>query len=326
MSIKNRPVRWGIIGPGRIAHRFAQDLSTIPDADLHAVASRDKTRAEAFASQYGGTTSYDNYEALADDPLVDAVYIATPHAYHRDHSILCLNRKKAVLCEKPFAMNLGEVQEMIGTAKSNQTLLMEALWTYFLPHYRKVLELLNEGTIGNIHSVEADFGFRPEWDPGSRVFKKELGGGSLLDIGIYPIFLALTALGMPRDLEATGTLFENGVDSSCTMQFGYKTGAHARLFSTFLEKTPTAAVITGDKGRLTIHPKFHAPTTITIEKYGRTNTFDFDVNTNGYSYEIIHFNRLLRQGRTESDIMTFKTSEQLISLLDAVREQIGLNY
>ena len=326
MSIMNRPVRWGIIGPGRIAHRFAQDLSTIPDADLYAVASRDKARAEAFASQYGATTWYNSYEALAGDPLVDAVYIATPHAYHHENSMLCLNRKKAVLCEKPFAMNLGEVQEMIEAAISNQTLLMEALWTFFLPHYRKVLDLLNEGAIGSIHSVEADFGFRPAWDPGSRVFKKELGGGSLLDIGIYPVFLALTTLGMPDNLKATGTFFENGVDSSCTMRFSYGTGVQAMLFSTFLEQTPTAAVITGDKGRLTIHPKFHAPTSFTLENDGRSETFDSDVKTNGYSYEIIHFNSLLRQGRTESDIMTFKTSEQLITLLDDVREQIGLVY
>jgi predicted dehydrogenase len=326
MSIKNRPVRWGIIGPGRIAHRFAQDLSTIPDADLQAVASRDKTRAEAFALQYGATTTYYNYEALADDPRVDAVYIATPHVYHQKHSVLCLNRNKAVLCEKPFAMNLGEVQEMIETARSNRTLLMEALWTFFLPHYRKVLDLLNEGTIGNIHSLVADFGFRPEWDPGSRVFSKELGGGSLLDIGIYPIFLALTTLGMPDVLKASATFFDNGTDSSCTMQFGYLNGAKATLNCSFLEQTPTAAVFTGEKGSLTIHPKFHAPTSFTIEKYGRTNTFDFDVKTNGYSYEIIHFNRLLRQGRTESDIMTYKSSEQLITLLDAVREQVGLIY
>lgn len=326
MTIQNRPVRWGIIGPGRIAHRFAQDLNTIPDADLHAVASRDKARAEVFASQYGATTSYDSYEALADDPLVDAVYIATPHAYHHDHSILCLNHKKAVLCEKPFAMNLGEVQEMIETARSNQTLLMEALWTFFLPHYRKVLELLNDEVIGDIRSIDADFGFVAEWDPGSRVFMKELGGGSLLDIGIYPIFLALTTLGMPDQLEADATFFKNGVDSSCTMQFGYKTDKRARLFCTFLEQTQTAAVITGEKGRLTFHPKFHAPTSFTIEKDGRSEVFDFDVKTNGYSYEIIHFNSLLRQGRTESDVMTFKTSEQLITLLDAVREKIGLNY
>ncbi|MFU8860059.1 MAG: Gfo/Idh/MocA family protein [Cyclonatronaceae bacterium] len=326
MSIQNRPVRWGIIGPGRIAHRFAQDLSTIPDAALHAVASRDKARAETFASQYGATTTYNSYEDLADDPKVDAVYIATPHSYHHQHSILCLNRKKAVLCEKPFAMNLGEVQEMEETAKLNQTLLMEALWTFFLPHYRKVLDLLNEGAIGSILSVEADFGFKPEWDPGSRVFKKELGGGSLLDIGIYPIFLALTTIGMPDDLEATGTFFRNGVDSSCTMRFGYKSGAEARLYCSFLEQTPTAAVITGDRGKLTIHPKFHAPTSFTLENNSRSETFDFDVKTNGYSYEIIHFNHLIRRGHTESDIMTFNKSKQLITLLDAVREQVGLVY
>jgi predicted dehydrogenase len=326
MTNFNRPIRWGIIGPGRIAHRFAQDLATIPDADLHAVASRNKARAEAFASQYGATTSYNSYEALADDPRVDAVYIATPHAYHHEHSILCLNHRKAVLCEKPFAMNLGEVQEMIETARKNKTLLMEALWTFFLPHYRRILDLIRDGAIGNIRSLEADFGFRPDWDPGSRVFKKELGGGSLLDIGIYPIFLALTTLGMPDKIWADATFFENGVDSSCTMRFDYTSGSQARLFSTFSEPTPTAAVITGDAGTLTIHPKFHAPSSFTLENDGHSETFRFDVKTNGYSYEIIHFNRLLREGRTESDVMTFETSRHLISLLDAIRSRIGLKY
>jgi predicted dehydrogenase len=324
--MSKRKIRWGMIGLGKIAHRFAQDIRKVPNAELYAVSSREYKKARAFALQYDAITTYDNFQSLVEDPQVDAVYIATPHAYHREHTLLCLNHKKAVLCEKPFAINGDEVAEMIETARSGNVLLMEAMWTYFLPHYQKVLNVLNEGVIGNIVSIKADFGFKPVYDPESRVFKKELGGGSLLDIGIYPIFFALTVLGMPEHIEADATFFENGVDSSCKMIFSYNNNVKARLECTFLEKTQNEGIITGDKGILHIHPKFHAPTSFSIVKDGKTETYDFEVSTEGFSYEIEHFSSLLQDGKTESTIMTFNTSEQLITLMDEVRKRIGLVY
>lgn len=326
MMDSNKKVRWGIIGLGKIAHKFAEDIQKVPNAELLAVASRSKAKADAFAKLYNAERAYDNYQLLADDPQVDAVYIATPHAFHKEDTLLCLNLKKAVLCEKPFAMNSMQVKEMIEAAKASETLLMEALWTMFLPHYQMVLKLIKEGAIGNITGLEADFGFKPHYDPESRIIKKELGGGSLLDIGIYPIFLALSVLGMPDDIEASATFFDTGADSSCNMLFNYGNHVKAHLRSSFLEQTPTSATIFGDQGKMSIHPKFHAPSSFSIEKEGKIQKHDFEVSTNGYSFEIEHFSNLLLDGKTESPLMTFRTSEQLIQLLDTVRERIGLVY
>lgn len=319
-------VQWGIIGPGKIAHKFAEDLKKVPNAELHAVASRDKARAKIFASEYHAVKAYESYHLLADDPQVDAVYIATPHAFHKALTILCLNRKKAVLCEKPFAMNSKQAQEMIEAAKASNTLLMEAMWTMFLPHFQKVLSLIKDGAIGNISGLEADFGFKAHYDPESRLIKKQLGGGSLLDIGIYPVFLALSVLGMPGNIVANATFFESGADSSCNMLFSYGDHVKARLHSSFLEQTSNSATIFGEQGKLTIHPMFHAPASFSIEKNGKIQRFALEIETHGYNYEIEHFNNLLLNGKTESPLMTFRTSEQLIKLLDEVRSKIGLTY
>ncbi len=326
MSNKTKRVRWGIIGPGMIAHRFAEDIQSVPNAQLLAVASRSKDKARVFAQKYNIDSAYDDYRLLADDPRIDAVYIATPHSFHMDHALLCLNRKKAVLCEKPFAMNSEQVKQMILAAKANDTLLMEAMWTMFLPHYQMVLKLINEGAIGRITGLEADFGFIARYDLESRLINKELGGGSLLDIGIYPVFLALSVLGMPDQIEASARFFDNGADSSCNMLFDYDNNVKARLRCSLLEQTPIAATISGEHGKLMIHPKFLAPTSFTIEKAGNTQSYDFEVLSHGYSFEIEHFSDLFLMGKTESPAMTFRTSEQLIQLMDHVRARIGLEY
>lgn len=319
-------IRWGIIGLGKIANKFAQDLRTVNGAKLYAVASRSLEKAESFAKQYNSSFAYDSYEELAKNPNIDAVYIATPHTFHKEHTILCLQHEKAVLCEKPFAMNLQEVEEMISVAKANNVLLMEALWTYFLPHYQFALKELQSKKFGSITKLEADFGFQPNIDMTSRVFKKSLGGGSLLDIGIYPIFTALTTLGVPIDVEAKASFFENGVDSSCTMIFNYDQGVKAFLKSTLLEKTPTEAIFYCEKGIIKINSRFQEPSTVSIIFKGKEDLFDFGYTTNGYSFEIIHFNDLLRAKKTESDIASFDFSRALISMLDEVRYLIGLHY
>jgi len=324
--LKPKVIRWGIIGLGKIAHKFAQDLLKDEYSQLYAVASRNQDKADQFAETYNSIKSYDSYENLARDVKIDAVYIATPHSFHNEHSILCLNHKKAVLCEKPFAIDSNQVEEMIATAKANNTLLMEAMWTYFLPHYRFAIQHINDETFGKLIKVKADFGFKPELDMSSRVFKKSLGGGSLLDIGIYPIFAALSTLGKPIHIESKSTFFENGVDSSCLMLFSYDNGVEAHLKSSFLEQTPTEAIFYCEQGTIKINSRFHGPTNVTLISEEKEETFNFDYHTNGYYYELLHFNDLIRQQKTESDIMTFDFSRQLISLLDTVRFQIGLNY
>nr|WP_321227822.1 Gfo/Idh/MocA family oxidoreductase [uncultured Psychroserpens sp.] len=319
-------INWGIIGLGNIANKFAHDLLKVENATLYAVASRNLNKASEFAKNYNIAHAYGNYQALVEDPNIDAVYIATPHAFHNEHTILCLNHKKAVLCEKPFAMNLGEVEEMIATSKANNTLLMEAMWTYFLPHYQFALQHIKDETFGKIVKIEADFGFKPEIDMTSRVFDKSLGGGSLLDIGIYPIFAALSTLGEPIHIESKATFFDNDVDSSCLMLFSYNNGVEAHLKSTLLEKTPTEAIFYCERGTIKINSRFHGPSSVTLISEEKEETIDFDVTTNGYYYEALHFNQLLRDGKKESDVMTFDLSRKLIKLLDTVRLQIGLKY
>lgn len=325
-SLKHRKIRWGIIGLGNIANKFAADLLTVDDAQLYAVASRTQEKADTFATKYNATKSCGSYKSLVNDTHIDAIYIATPHSHHKENTLLCLEKGIAVLCEKPFAMNSEEVGIMIVKAKENNILLMEALCTYFLPHYRYILNLLNKKEYGNIIKLEADFGFKPTFDINSRVFKKSLGGGSLLDIGIYPIFAALSTLEEPNSIQASATFFENGVDSSCSMVFNYKNDVKAILKSTFLQTTPTEAVFYCENGIIKINGKFSGPSTVTLIADDIEETIDFDYKTKGYDYEIIHFNKLLRQRKTESDVMSFNFSKKLMQTIDKIRQNIGLEY
>lgn len=321
-----KTIKWGIIGLGTIANKFATDLLTIPDAELYAVASRDQEKADYFADKYNARKAYNSYQALANDPEIDAVYIATPHALHKENALMCLEKGIAVLGEKPFAMNAVEVEEMIAKAKEKNVLLMEALWTYFLPHYQFVLKELKNKTYGEILKIEADFGFQRPYNTKARLFNKAMGGGSLLDIGIYPIFATLSTLGLPEHIEASATFFENGTDSTCNMTFGYENNVKAYLKSSLVEVLPTEAIFYCEKGTLKINTMFHMPTTVTIIANGTEETLDFGYNTIGYNFETIHFNQLLRGGKTESDIMTYEFSRNLIKTLDEVRKIIKLEY
>ena len=326
MEKQPKHIRWGIIGLGSIAHKFAKDLMTVEGCELYAVASRSQEKADAFASEYNAQKAYDTYEALSNDSQVDAVYIATPHSLHKENTIMCLKKGIAVLCEKPFAMNSEEVSEMITVAKQHNVLLMEALWTYFLPHYKYVLNLLKDKPYGNILSLEANFGFYREFNNDARLFKKSLGGGSLLDIGIYPIFAALTILGIPQKIEAQATFFKNGADSTCKMNFHYANNVTAKLESSLLEDLSTDAIIHFEKGTLRMNTEFHTPTSITVLVDGKEETKNFKSDTFGYNFETAHFNQLLRDSKKESDVMTFEFSELLIKTLDDVRKKIGLEY
>ncbi|WP_179334605.1 Gfo/Idh/MocA family protein [Winogradskyella costae] len=322
----NKTINWGIIGAGKIASKFATDLSTVPNTTLYAIASRNLEKSKLFGQKYTSTTAYGSYDELVLDPNIDAIYIATPHSFHKAHTILCLNHNKAVLCEKPFAMNLEEVEEMIQLSKEKNTLLMEALWTIFLPHYQYTLDLLKNKHFGNIIKLEADFGFYPKYDETSRVFDKSVGGGSLLDIGIYPVFAALSILGKPNTIEAKAQFFDSGADSECDITFLYDE-TKAYLKSTLLEKTNTEALIHCENGTIKINGRFHEPSSVAlIDNEGRSILKEFNTKTIGYSHEISHFNQLIRDGKTESDIMTFEKSKLLISTLDKIRTLIGLEY
>ncbi|NCO62528.1 MAG: Gfo/Idh/MocA family oxidoreductase [Flavobacteriales bacterium] len=325
-QLQHNTIRWGIMGLGNIAHKFAQDLITIEGAQLHAVASRSEEKANEFALTYNALKVYSCYEDLVNDKNIDAIYIATPHALHHDNTLLCLNHGKAVLCEKPFAMNHSEVENMITKSKEKNVLLMEALWTRFLPHYQFVINQLHNKTYGNVLNMEASFGFFRAFNNDSRLFNKSLGGGSLLDIGIYPIFAALSTLGNPKSIEAKATFFDNGADASCDMIFTYDHNVKAYLKSSLLEDLPTEAIFYCERATIKINKQFHCPSTVSILVNNKEEHFDFNYKSIGYQYEVLHFNELLRHGKTESQLMSFQFSQDLISTLDAVRKLIKLNY
>ncbi|OIN57670.1 Gfo/Idh/MocA family protein [Arsenicibacter rosenii] len=319
--------RWGILGPGRIAHKFAQDLLMVPDAELYAVASSDQARAEAFAAQYGARYAFDSYEALLTCDEVDVVYIATPHVQHYANTMMLLGGNKAVLCEKPFAMNGRQVGEMVALARSRQVFLMEALWSRFMPAILKAKALIDEGAIGKVQLLKADFGFRATFDPEGRLFNKALGGGSLLDIGIYPLFLSYLLLGIPESIKAAANIGSTGVDEQCGMALTYAGGKMALLDSTIMAKTDCIGLIYGEKGMIRIHGRFHESMAVSLELDGQEpERFDFNRKTHGYDYEIQHVGDCLAQGLTESRMWSLEDSENLMGLLDAIRQETGIVY
>lgn len=324
--MESKIINWGIIGAGKIAAKFATDLNTVPNSNLYAIASRNIEKAKVFAQEFNAYVAFGSYEELALDPNIDAIYVATPHSFHKAHTILCLNQHKPVLCEKPFAMNLKEVEDMIQLSKQNKTLLMEAMWTIFLPHYQYTQELIKNKHYGEVLKLEADFGFHPVYDETSRVFDKSVGGGSLLDIGIYPVFAALSTLGKPNTIDAKAEFFASGGDSECEIIFHYD-NAKAFLKSTLLEETKTEAIFHCENGTIKIKGRFHEPSSVVlIDRHGNTETKTFNYKTIGFSYEIAHFNQLIRDHKTESHIMSFEKSRQLISTLDDIRKLIDLVY
>ncbi len=323
----SKKVRWGILGLGNIAGKFAEDLLLIKDAVLQGVASRDAIKAEIFAENFKARNVYDNYEALTQDPEIDIIYIATPHVFHFEHTMRCLRAGKAVLCEKPFAMNGVEVKTMLEEANHRKLFLMEAMWTRFIPGTEKVLEIIAEGAIGTIDFIKADFGFKGDGNLESRVYNKSLGAGSILDIGIYPIYLSLLLQGVPDAIRAIGNFTETGVDASCTMLFIYANGSNTFLESTILADTPIEALIFGSKGSLQMHSRFHHTKEITLRlNDGNTDSFKLDFIGNGYYHEILEVMRCLQHGLIESPKMPHSMSLKLIQVLDEVREKIGLKY
>lgn len=324
--MKDKKIKWGVIGPGRIARKFASSLTHVEDAELYGVASRSLERATAFAKENAARKAFGSYEEMLKDEEVDVVYVATPHVFHHEHTLLCLQHGKAVLCEKPFAINKKQVEEMISTAKEKKVFLMEAMWTPFLPHIKYLSEILNSEKYGKVKKLSADFGFDAPFDVEGRLFKKSLGGGSLLDIGIYPIFLALHSLGKPEKIEAKADFGNTRVDENCEVIFSYSTGAKADLKSSIKENTPTTAEFELEKATIKLHSKWHEPTKVSIITAQGTEKKKFNAASFGYEYEAKHVQEMLRKGRTESDVMTFNQSLELISLLDQIRKEIKLEY
>ena len=325
-----KTIRWGILGAGRIARKFATDLKLVEDAELIAIGSRSQQSADDFATEFPVKYRHDSYLDLTQNPEVDVIYVATPHVLHHENTLLCLQHNKAVLCEKPFAMNARQANEMIALAKSKNLFLMEALWTKFQPHFKKMQEMIAQGMLGEIRSVLVNFGFIPPEPVNPRLFEPSLGGGTLLDIGIYNVFMALNTLGKPDHIDAVMTPAPTGVDEMCAVTFRYNNGALAQLFSSFCSNLATDADIAGTKGRIRLTSRFYE-TSSAVEFYpGRVNTRQViplpEQTGFGYQYEARHVNDCLRNGKTESDIMSFADTLLLMETLDKIRQIAGIHY
>jgi predicted dehydrogenase len=324
---------WGIIGPGRIANKFAVALALVEGARLGAVASRDGNRAREFAAAHGAERWYDSYEQLAEDPAIDVVYIATPHGFHAEHALLCLLRGKAVLCEKPMALFNGQVREMVDAARANNAFLMEAMWTRFLPVMEKTLALIREGRIGEIRYVRADFGFSAPFNPEGRLYDLRLGGGSLLDIGVYPLFLCLQLLGEPDSIRAAGHLSPTGSDETCHAILQYRDGRSAVISSTLTCPTSITAEIGGTEGMIQLPSPWYKNDKLVLTRMGSgtaslgaPETIQLEPMVNGFEYQAREVMRCLEEGRIESPSMPHAFSLTMSKVMDAIRGQIGVKY
>ncbi|MCB0639821.1 MAG: Gfo/Idh/MocA family oxidoreductase [Lewinella sp.] len=319
--------RWGIIGPGRIAHQFAQDLAQVPHGQLTAVLSRSLDRAQDFADTYGAAHAYDRMEDFLACPELDVVYIATPHTRHSEETIRCLEAGKAVLCEKPWAINGQQAEAMMATARRTGVFLMEAIWTRFLPTTRKILEFIRDGELGEVLSIKADFGFTANYDPAGRLFDPALGGGALLDIGLYPAFLAQLLFGAPETVHAMATLTPTGVDYETGMLLHYGSGQQAHLHCTLRSRTKTEAFIYGSKATIHWHGRWHEPSSFSILRTGQgPDNYFFDAPSHGYHYEAVRVQECLSQGLSECPELPLDFSLQLTQTLDRIRASAGIRY
>jgi predicted dehydrogenase len=312
------PLRWGIIGTGGIARTFASDLRQIDEGVVVAVGSRSKSSADDFAAQFDVGHSYGSYEQLVADPDVDCVYVATPHPMHHENTMLALGHDKPVLVEKAFTMTGAEARDLVALARERNLFLMEAMWTRFLPHVIALRALLAEGVLGEIVTVMADHGKWFEPDPGFRLFAPELGGGALLDLGVYPVSFASMILGTPRRIQAMITPSFTGVDGQTSMLFGYDSGAQAVLTCTSLARSSTRASIVGTDARIDIEGDFYAPTSFVLTtRSGDERSFDFERRGRGLQYEALEVARCITAGETESALMPLDES---VAIMDTMEE------
>lgn len=319
------PIRWGILGLGKIAHTFAADLALVPDARLQAVASRDPSKAKAFAEEHGAVAGYGSYSELLADPEVDVIYIATPHTHHLPHSIAAMEAGKHVLCEKPMGITLAEVQQQLDVARKKGVFFMEALWSRFNPALLDAVGRVHSGELGEVGYLKADFAFPAlDRDPSGRLLNPALAGGSLLDIGIYPVFLAYWVLGLPDTIQVSVKFHDTGVEKQIAILMEYP-GAMALLYSGLTSHSEMRAEISCSKGTLTIDPRWH-------ETSGYTELGEppihkpFPKRGKGYTYEVEEVHRCLRSGLKESPSWSHADSLALHGLLQQIRELAGIEF
>lgn len=323
----HQTIRWGILGTGNIACAFAEALGHATGAELVAVGSRTRAKADEFGDRFDVQRRHGSYADLADDEGVEAVYVSTPHPFHKANSMLCLQAGKAVLCEKPFTINAREAQEMISLARREKRFLMEAMWVRFLPGSIKTRQLLADGAIGEPRLLMADLGIVCERDPDNRFLNPDLGGGALLDVGVYPLSLAMMLFGTPTQIVSQAHIGETGVDEQAGVILGFPRGRLAVLATTLQAHTPREATICGTEGQIRLHATWGWGHKITLSRPDRdSEEIDVSFEGPGYVGEIEEVGRCLRQGRLESDVMPLDESLAIMQTMDAIRAQWSLKY
>ncbi len=320
-------IRWGILATGAIARQFADGLARVPGAALAAVGSRTREKAEQFGDAFGVPRRHPSYQALATDPEVDVVYVATPHAFHHRDTLMCLAAGKAVLCEKAFALNARQAREMVAEARRRKLFLMEAMWNRFNPVVQRMRLLLDQGAIGEPRMLVADFGLGAPFDARSRLFDPALGGGALLDLGVYPVALASLLFGPPSAMATQAILGATGVDERAGMVLGYGDERLAILHTSLREKTPSEATLFGTGGAIRLLGPIFRPTALTLSRPGwEEERFEPLMEGNGYDLEAEEVMRCLRAGEMESPAMTLDESLSIMETMDALRAAWGMRY
>lgn len=319
-------IKWGILAPGRIAQVFCQDLILSQQSEIVSVASRDMRRAEEFAARYNAKEIFDSYDEFYQKSSCDVVYIASPHVFHKQQAIACMNAGKSVLCEKPVAINAAEMQEIIDVAKKNNVFFMEAMWTCFFPLLHEVLALIDSGKLGQLSLIKADFCFRAEPDFQNRLYNPQLGGGSLLDTGVIVLSLAQMFMRqMPQRISSQQVMTSTGVDGSGLYILGYDNNRQALLSSSILNNTPNNATICCEEGYILIED-FWSPRTAVIKwNDGTTATLSCSVKGTGFYYEIKEVERCIAAGLTESQYRTWQDSLDMLTIVDNIRLQWSEN-
>ncbi|MFH9980405.1 Gfo/Idh/MocA family protein [Streptomyces sp. NPDC017179] len=329
-GVAEQRVRWGVLATGQIAAAFTADLVDLPDAEVVAVASRTEEPAKAFAERFGIPRAYGDWESLARDPDVDVVYVAAPHTAHRAAAGLCLEAGRNVLCEKPFTLNLRQAGELVALAREHDRFLMEAMWMYCNPLIRRLKALVDDGAIGEVRTVQADFGLAGPFPPSHRLRDPHLGGGALLDLGVYPVSFAQLLLGEPSDVTARAVLSAEGVDLQTGALLSWDGGALAQLHCSITGSTATCASVTGSKGRIDVPSGFFHPDRFVLRRHGRDpEEFTADPADGPRStlrHEAREVMRALRAGETESPLVPLEGTLAVMRTLDVVRERIGVRY
>lgn len=319
-------IRWGILGTGGIASRFAESLLELDGAQLVAVGSRTPEGADKFGARFGAEHRFGSYQELAECSQVDAIYVATPHTLHYQNTLMALRHGKAVLCEKPFALNAAQAQAMIAEARQRQLFLMEAMWTRFQPSMEKVREVVQQGLLGQIEQVQADFGREFEFLPQHRTFNPELGGGSLLDLGVYNLSFASMVLGAPQNVDSQAVIGETGIDEETVVWLEYASGAQAELTTSMRRRLANSARIYGSDGYLEVTPEFWKSRKLVLVSNGQEQHIATPFAGHGDQFQALEVHRCLAQGRTESAIMPLDETLSIMQTMDQLRAQWGLHY